>query len=106
MFKRYIKANGNEVNNLRCELYYSLGGFNYFTYKEEPRGYYISVSPVMRDGRMEQYVGFSGLKKCILEVKRQSKKAEAEAEELAKVNLISLINAVCEKNGIELEEAV
>ena len=73
MFKRYIKANGKGVNALRCELYYSLGGFNYFTYKNEARGYYLSVSPVEKSEHMESYVGFSGVKKCLLEVTRHPK---------------------------------
>ena len=106
MFKRYIKANGKEVNALRCELYYSLGGINYFTYKNESRGYYLAVSPVNRSEHMESYVGFSGVKKCLLEVTRQSKKAEAKAEEMVHENLVNLINAVCLKQNIELEEAV
>ena len=106
MFKRYIKANGKGVNALRCELYYSLGGINYFTYKNEARGYYLSVSPVERSEHMESYVGLSGVKKCLLEVTRQSKKAEATAESMVNEHLAHLINAVCIEQNIDLEEAI
>lgn len=47
--KNYIKVSGSEKTNyLRIDLDYSKGGYNYFTYKNEPRGYYIHVSPVNR----------------------------------------------------------
>lgn len=32
-----------ETEVLRVEVFYSLGGMNYFSYKTEPRGYYLSV---------------------------------------------------------------
>ena len=35
----------SEVNQIEVELYYSAGGMNYFNYKHEERGYYLSVSP-------------------------------------------------------------
>lgn len=108
--KKYIKLkeNGKRVNNLRVELYYSLGGYNYFTYREEPRGYYLSVSPVDYSNKngiiTEMYGAFSGIKECIKTVTRKSKKAEAEAETIAKVKETELINYVLAQNGLELEE--
>lgn len=84
--KEYIKAVGGENNFLKCELYYDLGGMNYFTYKNEPRGYYVSVTPVERkagDGYVsESTVAFSGIKYNVLQVNRKSKKAAASALEM------------------------
>ena len=84
--KKYIevKENPKKITHLKIELYYDLGGMNYFTSRAEKRGYYLSVSPVeigMRDGEItsEIYTAFSGIKQNIKQVTRKSKKAEAEA---------------------------
>lgn len=76
--KEYIPT-GRENEYMKCELYYSLGGMNYFNYKNEPRGYYVSVGPVEKDGHMESYMAFSGVKDIVVACDRQSKKREAEA---------------------------
>lgn len=106
--KTYLKLKDNELKatHLKIETYYSLGGMNYFTYKIEERGYYLSVVPVERGNGMEGFVAFSGIKQLILPVKRQSKKAEEESEKLYKDYLDQLVNHVLEKNGLELEEAI
>lgn len=44
--KKYLSVQGNDVNCLKIEVYYHLGGINYFTYKDEQRGYYLSISPI------------------------------------------------------------
>lgn len=103
-----IKANDDNVTHIKCELYYDLGGYNVFSYKEEPRGYYVSTSPVTRgevDGYvMESYVAFSGYKKCIHEVKRRSKKAEEKAKEIAFSDgmLAEVLLATLNRYGYEL----
>ena len=65
------------------ELYYALGGINYFTYKNEPRGYYLSVSPVERrmsyGCMMESYTAFTGVKTLVEPCARKIKGAEARA---------------------------
>ena len=76
----YFKARG-EKKYLKCELYYSLGGWNCFTHEHEPRGYYVSVSPVERNGICESYVAFSGLKQLVWSCERKGKGAEAKASE-------------------------
>lgn len=101
--KEYIKTT-KENTYLRVEVKYNIGGMNYFTYKDEPRGYYLSVSPVERDGHFESYQAFSGIKQCILEVKRQSKKQAEKAEQLAETYKENLINYVLNKNGLSLEK--
>lgn len=99
-----VKENPAKVTHLKVQLYYSLGGMNYFTYKTEPRGYYLSVSPVERSRGMESYTAFSGVKNLIIEVKRQSAKKEAEAEKMAESMLKSLIDYVCRKESLEIAE--
>ncbi len=100
-----LKANAN-ANFLKLEVYYSLGGFNCFTYKNEARGYYLSVSPVQRSERdgivFESYTAFSGVKLLLLEVSRKSKKAEAEAERIAEEKEAELIAYICNKNQLEV----
>lgn len=94
--KEYIKAKG-ENNYLKVELYYSLGGMNYFNYKNEQRGYYVSVCPVQRESRncftSESYTAFSGRKMLVEPCARRGKKAEENAlskYEEAKKTLLSL----------------
>lgn len=101
-----LKDNGLKATHLKVETYYSLGGMNYFTYKVEERGYYLSVMPVERENHMEGYVAFSGIKQLLYAVKRKSKKAEEEAEKLSASCLESLINHVLKKNNLELEESI
>ena len=95
-----------ENNFLKVELYYSLGGFNYFTYKEEPRGYYLSATPIERSETcgcvMESFTAFSGIKQCVLECSRQSKKREAEALEKMGNYKESLVADVLAKNGLKV----
>ena len=95
-----------ENNFLKVELYYSLGGYNYFTYKEEPRGYYLSATPVEREEKygcvMESVVAFSGIKQCIVPCSRQSKKREAEALEKMGGYKDELVAEVLAKNGLKV----
>ena len=63
-----------KTTHIKCEVYYSKGGVNYFTYKNEARGYYMSVTPVERKNGFESFIAFTGCKTCILPVARQSKK--------------------------------
>ena len=107
--KKYLelKANGQNATHLKCEVYYSLGGMNYFTYKKEPRGYYASVTPVERKSygngmMMEGYMAFTGTKMLLKEVSRKSAKAEAEAEKIAEDAFNRLIEYVLNENGLEL----
>ena len=103
--KKYIDTK-TENMKIKVETYYSLGGMNYFTYKVEPRGYYLSVTPVERVVRdayvSEGYRAFSGYKKLLLEVQRKSKKKEAEAETMAESQAHDIVERVCSENNLEL----
>lgn len=70
----------HECTHVKCTLRYDLGGPSVFQYGvTRPRGYYIGVTPVKVEGPMESAVAFSGICFPLVECKRQSRKAEAEA---------------------------
>ena len=69
----------NECAKIKVELSYLLGGINYFTYKKESRGLYLSITPVEIKDRgngfiCESFVGFSGIKFLVKELGRKSDK--------------------------------
>ena len=76
-----------DVNRIRLSVAYSLGGTNCFTYKNEPRGYYLCATPEYAHEHMVSCVLGAGAKHLLLEVPRQSKKRAmevcAKAEQLA-----------------------
>lgn len=80
--KEYIKAKGDN-EWIKVELYYSLGGLNCFTYKQEGRGYYLSAVPVKRENHgsfsSESFVAFTGVKTLVQECSRKGKTAEQKA---------------------------
>lgn len=96
---------GDKVNNVRVSLYYSLGGINYFTYKNEPRGYYVSVSPEYvehKDGyTATEYRAFSGFKDVLVECTRQSKARAEEAKEIFNERLNEYVDYICKHDGLE-----
>lgn len=96
--KTYKQIEGTPFE-VKTQLYYHLGGMNYFTYKTEPRGYYLSACPVQVDRRsdgivVESYSAFSGKKILLLECKRKSSKYLKQAEELAKFKIAELENFI------------
>ena len=97
-------SNGQDIrcNVIDIEVYYDLGGYNYFSGSEKKRGYYLSVSPLEVDGHFVSYQGFSGMYMLLNECSRKSKKAESEALKLMEEKKDVLISAVCNKHGIEL----
>lgn len=104
--KRYELVEGN--THLKIEVYYHKGGMNYFTYKQEARGYWLSVCPVeLAKGNghtMETYTAFSGSKLLMKEVKRKSDKAYTEALQLAAEKEQMLIERVLERHGLKRSE--
>lgn len=107
--KKYIDLIPNKkATHLSVELIYNKGGYSFVTYKEEPRGYYLHVTPVTRytrDGvQFESFTAFTGVKQCVKIVTRKSTKAEQEAEEAAKQIENALVSWVCGKNGLQIKE--
>ncbi len=95
--KEYIEREGQ---TLSISIFYDLGGTNYFSGEINRRGYYMAVRPVSvsrsEDGRVmtESSIMFNGTKMLLVEVNRQSKKAEAEALKKAEENKERLIESV------------
>ena len=94
MMKRYEERNGQ---TFKIEVRYSIGGNSGWGRGEEARGYYLHVTPVKIEDkggyRMEIMTAFSGYKYLLIEVKRQSKKAEESADKLAETMVEELIQA-------------
>lgn len=93
-----------EINGKHVEVKvdYSLGGMNYFTYKQEKRGYYLHVQPYERTERngyaMRTVVGFSGVKFFLLEVNRKSAKQLEKAVAMVTEEMIQNMLAQCKFN--------
>ncbi len=101
-YTREYRAKGDGVNVVEVRVYYALGGYNYFTYRNEPRGYYFSLSPYeVKDG-WRSYTAFSGVKECILECSRQSRSRFEKAKAMATELIDERLQRFCEENGIEL----
>jgi hypothetical protein len=101
----YYKTN-NPVIEIKVNIYYSIGGMNFFQGINEKRGYYLSATPVERTDCSVKFTAFTGVKKLLNEVKRKSKKEERIAIEKAFVQVDELVNYVAKKNGLSLVEDV
>lgn len=95
-----------EANLLEVKTYYSLGGASFATYKNIPRGYYLSVTPVRQyefDGvQMISFTAFTGVKQLILPCNRRSAKQETQAIALAREKQAEMIQHVLRENGLQL----
>lgn len=102
--KKYypVKANNNGTTDLRVELTYDLGGYNMFDYTKKARGYYLVVTPVTRQSGFESFTAFTGVRKCVKEVKRKSKGAELAAIKDAELIEKAMIGHVLASNHLEL----
>jgi hypothetical protein len=99
--KEYEPVEGTPFE-LKAQIYYSKGGMNYYSGKNEQRGYWLSVSPVKVDRQpngimTETYTAFSGVKVLLLETQRKSAKYENEAIKLAEEKLPQLKSQVISK---------
>jgi len=92
----------NRANTLKVELYYTKGGMNYFTGNSEPRGLYLSVSPVTVSDGSESFTAFSGVKKCVKEMARFNQK-QLDTFVVNETEMENLINYVIRKNNLEVE---
>ena len=110
VFSKYVKAEGPQVSHLRIDLYYDLGGYNLFTYRNDSRGYYLSVTPVERSDRggyfTESQTLFRGAKLLIKEVARKGAGVAKEAEKIAMTRLDELVNYICTQENIKLLEEI
>lgn len=68
------------VEYLVVSVHYSKGGMNYASYNQEPRGYYLSVSPETRGGGTVSFTLFSGTKSFLEPAKAFSAKRLASLD--------------------------
>lgn len=97
----------HECTHLDCEVYYSLGGYSCWSYKQEGRGYYMSVSPVRVDGMFISYTAFSGVKQLIVPCERKGKGKAAEAVKIFDSKIAEMVDMVFPNSGVDFtkEEA-
>lgn len=92
-----ISEHGNERRVVRCEVAYSKGGWNNWSYKQEPRGYWLHVQPMgleQGDGyTMQKFMMFSGKKYFLLQAKRYSDKGLRDAVPLGEQMLLTPVVA-------------
>lgn len=113
MKKRLIRmpevAEG-KATHLKIEVYYAIGGMNYFSSSVEKRGLYLSVSPVSRSkhegiGFSESYTGFSGIKEHVLDMARFNQK-KFDSYVVDETQLQKLIDYVLVRQNIVLKETI
>ena len=101
--KMYEKIEGTENKYLKFEMFYEKGGMNYWNGGNDKRGYYLSVRIVERKETgvggfvSESFMMFSGVKKLLMEVNRQSEKKYNECVELGKKSIDELRTYILEK---------
>ena len=83
--------NGTHID---VEVYYDMGGMNYFSGTTSPRGYYVSVIPVTRNGVTVSMVMFTGCKKLLMETSRFSAKQFERAVEFGRAEAPEIIKRV------------
>ena len=98
--EKLLSLTSGEV--LCLHVSYSKGGMNYFSGSAEKRGYWLHCGPEKRENGCRSFTAFSGMKAFLLEVKRQSPKALAQAEAIAAAKERALILAVLDKQGLVL----
>ena len=79
--KEYTTDRGT---HLYYRVFYDIGGYNWFTSKETPRGYYLEIrrQPHMMAAFSSLTDPQGAIKYCLLKVKRQSNKQKQLAEAL------------------------
>ena len=105
--QEFIPATGKNVNTIELNIYYDKGGYNYFSYTEKKRGYYISALPMektQKDGyNTYTYSAFKGVKMLVKEATRYTEKGAREAQEIAKNYRYNVLKYVIEENNLTCE---
>ena len=105
--KKYLNTTQKNTQ-LQVEVYYSRGGWNFGTGKDDQRGYWLSIQPVSfweeAGVKMMSITLFSGLKQFLTATKadRKGGKTEQAALRLAEQYEKRLLEQVCTKENITL----
>ena len=104
--KKYVTI--SEDQQCEIQVYYHLGGMNYFTYKQEPRGIYVSIQPckfIERGGyTMVECCPMNGCKFLLEELKRANAKKLAQWEECVAMYAEQLAKAYIENDRAEVRQ--
>lgn len=103
MIKQYLTILNpdNNANDLQVCFTYDLGGFNPFTGRAVPRGYYLIITPVNVSGNCISFTAFSGSKYLLYETKRKSETArKAAAEKLREIITNACVETANKNNYI------
>ena len=98
--KRFETTTTNKY--IEVAMRYDKGGMNYFSGQNQPRGYYIGVTPVEIADGFKSMMACSGYCTCVLPVQRASLRGELAADDLVRAREAEMVAAVCEKNGLTL----
>ena len=89
-----VKVAGDRATHFKVSVDYSKGGINYFSYKTEPRGYYLYVTPVVREEGFERSALMgdgAGFKVLLKETKRLNRKTLELADTVVQAHLHALL---------------
>jgi hypothetical protein len=107
--KRIALLDTTSKEKLEVTVSYDVGGMSMWDYKEYPRGYWLTVTPVeINDYAVERgytttsFTLGSGIKTLITKATRFGAKAMARAADAAAEKLPELVAAVCQKQGLTL----
>lgn len=94
----------NKCTHVKCEIHYELGGHSWGTGQNNPRGYYLHVTPVSRDGHFESFTAFTGAKFLLVECARKSSNKELLAKVMYEKIVRASVKQLFEDGNIDMHE--
>lgn len=94
----------NKCTHVKCEIHYELGGHSWGTGQYNPRGYYLHVTPVSRDGHFESFTAFTGAKFLLVECTRKSSNKETLAKVMYEKIVRASVKQLFETDNIDMHE--
>lgn len=94
----------NKCTHVKCEIHYELGGHSWGTGQNNPRGYYLHVTPVSRDGHFESFTAFTGAKFLLVECARKSSNKETLAKVMYEKIVRASVKQLFETDNIDMHE--
>jgi len=102
-----------DMTHLEISVFYQKAGMNYASYKREPGGIYVSVTPVKIADGMVSFVLFSGTKRLQETAERLNRKRLAAVGERVEADVKmqigstwELVQHVCAAQGITIRDGV
>jgi hypothetical protein len=102
-----------DVTHLEISVFYQKAGMNYASYKREPGGIYVSVTPVKVADGMVSFILFSGTKRLLETAERLNRKRLAAVGERVEADVKmqlgstwQLVQHICTERGITIEAGV